>query len=52
MTADLTEVSGWADDSHFLISSYDENNNLVTKAVDVKSGKEVKVPWIILKVIC
>ena len=47
MTADLTEVSGWADDTHFLISSYDENNNLVTKSVDVKSGKEVKVPWII-----
>lgn len=45
--SDHKEVSGWADDTHFLISSYDENNNLITESVDVKSGKEVKVPLII-----
>jgi len=38
--------SNWVN-SDQTIFTYDENNNIVTKSVDVKSGKEVKVPWII-----
>jgi dipeptidyl-peptidase 4 len=38
-------VTGWADDSHYLFKSFDENKNLVTRIVDVKSGKSsVYVP--------
>jgi dipeptidyl-peptidase 4 len=32
-------VTGWADDSHYLFRTYDENKNLVTKSVDVRTGK-------------
>jgi dipeptidyl-peptidase 4 len=38
-------VTGWADDNHYLFKSFDENKNLVTRSVDVKSGKSsVYVP--------
>ncbi len=35
-------VTGWADDTHYLFRSFDENKNLVTKQVDVKTSKESK----------
>jgi dipeptidyl-peptidase 4 len=34
-------VTGWADDTHYLYRSFDENNNLVTRSVDVKTSKSV-----------
>ncbi len=33
-------VTGWTDDTHYLFRSYDENKNLITRRVDVKSGRE------------
>ncbi|MBK7713233.1 MAG: PD40 domain-containing protein [Bacteroidales bacterium] len=32
-------VTGWADDTHYLFRSFDENKNLVTRSFDVKTGK-------------
>jgi hypothetical protein len=32
-------VTGWADDTHYLFRSFDENKNLVTRSIDVKTGK-------------
>lgn len=38
-------VIGWTDDSHYLIRTFDADKNLVTKSVDIKSGKgEVVTP--------
>ncbi len=34
-------VTGWTDDSHYLFRSFDENKNLVTRSVDVKTGKGI-----------
>ena len=34
-------VTGWADDTHYLFRSFNENKNLVTKSVDVKTAKSV-----------
>ena len=34
-------VTGWADDTHYLFRSFDENKNLVTRSVDVKTAKGV-----------
>jgi dipeptidyl-peptidase 4 len=36
-------VTGWADDTHYLFRSFDENKNLITRSIDVKTGKEVIV---------
>lgn len=34
-------VTGWADETHYLFRSFDENKNLVTRRTDVKSGKSI-----------
>ncbi len=36
-------VTGWADDSHYLIRMVDENKKLVLKSVNIKTGKGVVV---------
>jgi dipeptidyl-peptidase-4 len=36
-------ISGWTDDSHYLIRIFDADKNLVTQSVDIKSGKGVVV---------
>jgi dipeptidyl-peptidase-4 len=37
-------VTGWADDSHYLIRNFDSDKKLVLQSVDIKSGKSVVVP--------
>jgi dipeptidyl-peptidase-4 len=37
-------ITGWADDTHYLIRTFDDNKNPVIRSVDIKSGKEVLVP--------
>ena len=37
-------ITGWTDDNHYLIRTFDGNKNPVIKSVDIKSGKEVLVP--------
>jgi dipeptidyl-peptidase 4 len=34
-------VTGWADDTHYLFRSLDEHKNLVSRSIDVKSGKGI-----------
>jgi len=36
-------VTGWADDTHYLIQSYGSNNELITTRVDIKTGKGITV---------
>jgi dipeptidyl-peptidase-4 len=36
-------VTGWADDTHYLIQSYGKNNELITRSVDIKTGKGIPV---------
>lgn len=36
-------ITGWTDDSHYLIRTFDSNKNLITQSVDIKSGKGVVV---------
>jgi dipeptidyl-peptidase-4 len=37
-------ITGWTDDSHYLIQTFDSDNKPVIKSVDVRSGKSVIVP--------
>jgi len=37
-------ITGWADDSHYLIQTFDAEKNLVIKSVDVRSGKSTVIP--------
>jgi dipeptidyl-peptidase-4 len=37
-------ITGWSDDTHYLIRTFDDNKNPVIKSVDIKSGKEYLVP--------
>ena len=37
-------VTGWADDTHYLIRNFDSDKKLVLQSVDIKSGKSVVVP--------
>ncbi len=37
-------ITGWTDDTHYLIRTFDDNKNPVIKSVDIRSGKEVVVP--------
>lgn len=37
-------VIGWSDDSHYLIRSFEAGGNLVTRSVDIKTGKSIVVP--------
>ena len=36
-------ITGWADDSHYLLQTFDSEKNLVVKSVDVRSGKSTIV---------
>jgi dipeptidyl-peptidase-4 len=36
-------VTGWADDKHYLFRSFDENKSLVTRSIDVKTGRELRI---------
>jgi len=37
------EVTGWSDDSHFILRTFDINNNPVIKKVDARTGKSVVI---------
>lgn len=37
-------VTGWADDSHYLLRTFDQNQKQITLKVDIKSGKGIAVP--------
>jgi len=37
-------ITGWADDTHYLLQTFDSEKNLVIKSVDVRSGKSTIVP--------
>jgi hypothetical protein len=37
-------VTGWTDDTHYLMRNFDASKNLVTQSVDIKTGKSVIVP--------
>lgn len=36
-------VTGWADDSHYIIRTFDESKNPVYNSVDIRSGRSVKI---------
>lgn len=40
-------ISGWTDDSHYLIRTFDSDKNLVVQSVDIKTGKSVVVPPVV-----
>ncbi|MCU0363845.1 MAG: S9 family peptidase [Bacteroidales bacterium] len=40
----MVTVTGWADDTHYLLRTFDKDRNPVIQSVDVKSGKSVVVP--------
>lgn len=37
-------VTGWADDTHFLLYNFDSGGKLVLQSVDIRTGKSVTVP--------
>jgi dipeptidyl-peptidase-4 len=37
-------ITGWVDDNHYLLQTFDPEKNLVIKSVDVRSGKSTIVP--------
>jgi dipeptidyl-peptidase-4 len=37
-------ITGWTDDNHYLIQTFDSENKPVIKSVDIKTGKGVIVP--------
>jgi len=37
-------ITGWADDNHYLIQTFDSENKSVIKSVDIKTGKGVVIP--------
>ena len=37
-------ITGWADDSHYLLQTFDQEKNLVINSVDVRTGKSTIVP--------
>lgn len=37
-------ITGWTDDSHYLIQTYNSDKELVIQSVDVRTGKGVEVP--------
>ncbi len=37
-------VTGWTDDTHYLIRNFDPDKKLVLQSVDIKTGKSVVVP--------
>ena len=40
----MVSVTGWSDDTHYLIRNLDVNNNLLTYKVDIKTGSRTVVP--------
>ena len=36
-------VTGWTDDTHYIIRDFDSEKNLVTRSVDIKTGKGVVI---------
>ena len=40
----MVRITGWTDDTHYLIQTFDAQRNPVIKSVDVRSGREVIVP--------
>ncbi len=40
----MVRITGWADDTHYLIQTFDAQKNPVIKSVDIRSGREVIVP--------
>jgi dipeptidyl-peptidase-4 len=43
-SANQVAVTGWVDDTHYLIRNYDASKNLVIQSVDIRTGKSVVVP--------
>ena len=37
-------ITGWTDDTHYLIKTFDADKNLVIKSVDIKTAKGIIVP--------
>jgi dipeptidyl-peptidase-4 len=37
-------IMGWTDDTHYKIRSFDANNSVVYKIVDIKNGKFITIP--------
>ena len=37
-------ITGWTDDSHYLLQTFDSENKPVIKSVDIKTGKSIIVP--------
>jgi dipeptidyl-peptidase 4 len=37
-------ITGWSDDSHYLIQTFDAEKKLIIKSVDVRSGKSTVIP--------
>jgi len=37
-------ITGWTDDSHYLLQTFDSDNKPVIKSVDIKTGKSIIVP--------
>jgi dipeptidyl-peptidase-4 len=37
-------ITGWSDDTHYLIQKYNDNKQLVIMKVDIRTGKEIEVP--------
>jgi len=40
----MVRITGWTDDTHYLIQTFDAQKNPVIKSVDIKTGKEVVIP--------
>ncbi|MFZ0280974.1 MAG: DPP IV N-terminal domain-containing protein [Bacteroidales bacterium] len=37
-------ITGWADDTHYLIQTYNAKKELVIQSVDIKTGRSVEIP--------
>ena len=44
LNANQVSVTGWIDDTHYKIRDFDSDKNLVTRSVDIKTGKGVVIP--------
>jgi dipeptidyl-peptidase-4 len=43
-SGDKVAITGWTDETHYLIRTFDTNKNPVIQSVDIKTGKGVIVP--------
>ncbi len=39
-------ITGWADDTHYLIQTFNSSKELVIQSVDIKTGKSIEVPTV------